>query len=146
MWFSRTLGGARLVDEGFSASVATPNATTNWTESPGTWEEHVMPSPGGRLVTFNSSQPFGWKNPPEEDFDHLSMEVLARVVATREVVRLTTLSDELTAAEKQQGIRTVTADYTWGPDGKQLAVYSVKSRNGAIFSQRIDLLTLDSNY
>jgi hypothetical protein len=35
----------------------------NITESPATWEKHGEPSPGGSLVTFNSSRSFDLKNP-----------------------------------------------------------------------------------
>jgi len=147
MWMSRTLDGARVVDEGFSADVSTPSVMTNWTQSPGTWEEHTMPSPTGALVTYNSSQPSSWHNPPDADFDELPLELWAMVVATGERVQLTHFNDELTPTEVAGGVRATTADYAWAPDGRQIGLYSVKhTPAGQIVHQRIDLITLGAAY
>ena len=64
IWFSHTKSGRPLVDDIYRARWD-GTQRVNITKSPGTWEEHGEPSPGGSLVTFNSSRSFDWKNPPD---------------------------------------------------------------------------------
>jgi hypothetical protein len=145
LWFSKTADGATYVDEGFSASLDNLSADSNWTESAGTWEEHTVNSPGGRVVSYNSSSGFDWHNPPDR-FTSLSMELWVRHVESSARKALTSFNDELSQEEHEAGVQCITSDYAWSPDGRRIAVYSVLHQEGAIFEQRIHLLVLDGAY
>jgi hypothetical protein len=139
IYFSHTAGGRPFVEAGYSAT-DDGSGRTDLTKAPGQWNEHVSLSPGGKLIAFNSSRSHDWRHPPEL-FRTLRTELWARPAQGGEPVRLTSYNDEA-----ERGIDVVTADYAWGPQGDQLAVYYVHKRRGAIQRQAIDILTLDQRY
>lgn len=76
IWFSRTQGGKPFVDDGFVGDLD-GGALLNVTEAPAAWDEHLAPSPGGTLVTFNSSRGFAFDATAGDGFPQLQMEIWA---------------------------------------------------------------------
>jgi hypothetical protein len=138
IWFSHTKDGRPLVDDICRASWD-GTQRINITESPGTWEEHGEPSPGGSIVTFNSSRSFDWKNPPDTA-KTLRLELWARQMRTGNIFRLTDFNSQLANRE-----RVLTSDYAWNPFGSEIAVYYATFDRGSI-TQKIDILSLDRAY
>ena len=137
LWFSHTEGGAYLVDEGYSAALDGSGRVCH-TDAPGGWDEHVDPSPNGRLITFNSSRATGWEHPPDTAIT-LSMEIWA-LTQDGAYVQLTRYNDETPALT-----RAVTSDYAWGPNGRSIVSYHVDVRLGR-YDQIIEILTLDQDW
>ena len=138
IWFSHTKGGRPLVDDIYRASWD-GTQRINITKSLGTWEEHGELSPGGSLVTFNSSRSFDWKNPPDTA-KTLRLELWARQASTGNIFRLTDFNKQLAGRG-----RVLTSDYAWGPFGREIAVYYATFGQGSI-TQKIDILSLDQAY
>jgi len=138
IWFSHTKGGRPLVDDIYRARWD-GTQRVNITKSPATWEEHGEPSPGGSLVTFNSSRSFDWKNPPDTA-KTLRLELWARQASTGNIFRLTDFNKQLA----DRG-RVLTSDYAWGPFGREIAVYYATFGRGSI-TQKIDIVRLDRAY
>jgi hypothetical protein len=134
LWFSHTADGAWLVDEGFSAALD-GTGMVNHTQAEGGWDEHVDPSPNGRLVTFNSSRHVRWQHPPSTAAS-IELEIFAKT-EDGEVIQLTRYADEMPPLT-----RSVTSDYAWGPDGRFIASYHVEVRLGH-YEQIIEILELD---
>jgi hypothetical protein len=137
LWYSHTEDGAFLVDEGFSANLD-GEGRVNHTNAPGGWDEHVDPSPGGRLITFNSSRATRWEHPPDTALS-LTMELFA-LSEDGAVVQLTRYGEQLPALT-----RSVTSDYAWGPDGRSLVSLHVEVRLGQ-YTQINEVLTLDEDW
>lgn len=138
IWFSHTQSGRPFVDDIYRARWD-GTGRVNVTKSPGTWEEHGEPSPGGSLVAFNSSRSFDWKNPPDTA-KTLRLELWARETRTGNIFRLTDFNKQLASRE-----RVLTSDYAWGPSGRQIAVYYATFGRGSV-TQKIDILSLDRSY
>jgi hypothetical protein len=138
IWFSHTKSGRPLVDDIYRARWD-GTQRVNITKSPGTWEEHGEPSPGGSLVTFNSSRSFDWKNPPDTA-KTLRLELWARQMRTGNIFRLTDFNKQL----KDRG-RVLTSDYAWSPFGREIAVYSATFGRDSI-TQKIDILRFNQAY
>ena len=138
IWFSHTKGGRPLVDDIYRASWD-GTQRINITKSLGTWEEHGELSPGGSLVTFNSSRSFDWKNPPDTA-KTLRLELWARQASTGNIFRMTDFNKQLAGRG-----RVLTSDYAWGPFGREIAVYYATFGQGSI-TQKIDILSLDQAY
>jgi hypothetical protein len=138
IWFSHTKSGRPLVDDIYRARWD-GTRRVNITKSPGTWEEHGELSPGGSLVTFNSSRGFDWKNPPDMART-LRLELWAREMNTGTFFRLTDFNSRLSGNG-----RILTSDYAWSPSGRQIAVYYATFGRGAV-TQTIDILSLDRAY
>jgi len=138
IWFSHTKGGRPLVDDIYRARWD-GTQRVNITKSPATWEEHGEPSPGGSLVTFNSSRSFDWKNPPDTA-KTLRLELWAHQASTGNIFRLTDFNKQIA----DRG-RVLTSDYAWGPFGREIAVYYATFGRGSI-TQKIDIVRLDRAY
>jgi hypothetical protein len=134
LWFSHTADDQPFIDEGYSAALDGSDLTAI-TASPGTWDEHTESSPGGTLITFNSSRASDWEHPPDTALT-LTMEIWARTAAG-ELVQLTRYNDETPIAT-----RAVTSDYAWGPDGRHIVSYRGEVGLGGT-QQIVDVLTLD---
>lgn len=137
LWYSHTEGGAYLVDEGFSANLD-GQGRVNHTNAPGIWDEHVDPSPNGRLITFNSSRATRWEHPPDTALS-LNMEVWANT-EDDSAVQLTRYGEETSPLT-----RSVTSDYAWGPDGRSLVSLHVEVRLGE-YTQINEVLTFDQDW
>ena len=138
IWFSHTKNGRPFVDDIYHARWD-GTRRVNITQSPATWEEHGEPSPGGSLVTFNSSRNFDWKHPPDMA-NTLRLELWARQMNTGKFLRLTDFNNRLSRSE-----RVLTSDYAWSPSGRKIAVYYATFGRGSI-NQAIDILSLDRAY
>jgi hypothetical protein len=138
IWFSHTRSGKPFVDEIYRAQ-ADGTQRLNFSQSPGTWEEHAEPSPGGLLVTFNSSRSFDWNHPPDLA-GTLRLELWARRQDTGKLIQLTNFNQGLT-----DRARILTSDYAWGPSGAEIAVYYATFGQG-FPRQAIAILRLDQNY
>ncbi len=137
IWFSHTADGAPFIDEGYSAR-ADGSELTPITNSPGTWEEHTEPSPGGSLISFNSSRATDWEHPPDVALT-LTMEIWA-LTESGEAVQLTRYNDETPLAT-----RAVTSDYAWGPDGRYIVAYRAEA-SLSVVKEYVEILTLDRDY
>lgn len=138
IWFSHTTGGRPFVDDVYYAR-ADGAGRINITRSPSTWEEHVEESPGGRLMTFNSSRAFDWRHPPDLAAS-LRLELWARRVDTGQTHQLTRLNERA-----KPGTRILTSDYAWGPGGQEIAFYYATFGEGQP-AQTIEILRLDRRY
>ena len=138
IWLSHTAGGRPLVDDVFYAR-ADGTGRINISASPSTWEEHVEESPGGRLITFNSSRGFAWRHPPDMAAT-LRLELWARRPDSSQMIQLTWLN-----ARARPGERILTSDYAWGPGGQEIAVYYATFGRGEP-TQTIEILRLDQRY
>jgi hypothetical protein len=138
IWFSHTKNGRPFVDDIYRASWD-GTRRVNITQSPGTWEEHGEPSPGGSLVTFNSSRSFDWNNPPDTA-KTLRLELWARQMRTGNIFQLTDFNKQ--RADRK---RVLTSDYAWGPSGREIAVYYATFGRGSV-TQKIDIVRLDRAY
>lgn len=138
IWFSHTQYGRPMVDDIYRAR-SDGSERLNVTRSPDSWEEHGEPSPGGSLLTFNSSRGFDWKNPPDTART-LRLELWARRSDTGSIFPLTGYNKKLA-----DGVRVLTSDYSWGPGGREIAVYYATFGRGAI-TQTIDILRLNQTY
>jgi Tol biopolymer transport system component len=138
IWFSHTQSGRPYVNDIFRAR---PDGTKriNITNSPGIWNEHGEPSPGGLLVTFNSSRSFNWKHPPDKA-KTLRLELWARRATDGDYIQLTNFNKDLNART-----RILTSDYAWGPSKREIAVYSATFGQGPP-KQAIHILHLDQEY
>ena len=137
IYFSHTALGRPFVDEVFRAR-SNGRGWINLSESPGTWEEHAEPSPGGQLVTFNSSRGFDWAHPPDLAAT-LRTELWARTADGR-TVRITRYNEGLGPRQ-----RAIASDYAWGPNGQRIASYALIA-GGLQSRQVIEILTLDQPY
>lgn len=137
IWFSHTADGEPFIDEGYSARTD-GSGLTPITASPGTWEEHTEPAPGGTLITFNSSRASDWEHPPDVALT-LTMEIWALTPAG-EFVQLTRYNDETPIAT-----RAVTSDYAWGPNGHHMVAYRGEA-SLSVVKQYVEVLTLDRDY
>jgi hypothetical protein len=138
IWFSHTRSGRPFVDDVYRAR-RDGTGRVNITNAPGTWEEHGEPSPGGSLVTFNSSRSFDWKHPPDTA-KTLRLELWARQAGTGNILRLTNFN-----RQRADRARVLTSDYAWSPSGREIAVYYATFGRGAV-TQKIDILRLDRAY
>ena len=138
IWFSHTRSGRPFVDDVYHAR-SDGTRRVNITKSPGTWEEHAEPSPGGSLVTFNSSRSFDWKHPPDTA-KTLRLELWARRTDTGNIFRLTDLNRQQAGRS-----RVLTSDYAWSPSGREIAVYYATFGTDGV-TQKIDILRLDRAY
>jgi len=137
LWFSHTSRGAPYVDDVYQLNL-TGGEPVNLTSSPGIWDEHAKPSPGGKLVAFDSSAPFEWRHPPDLA-SSLRLELFVLDRQGRRF-RISGLDETLAAAG---GGRAVAGDFAWGPGGKEIALsYAFFSPDGAL-SQRIEVIELD---
>jgi hypothetical protein len=137
IWYSHTTDDQPFIDEGFSANVD-GSGITEITSSPGSWEEHTEPSPGGRLISFNSSRATDWEHPPDVALT-LSMEIWVQT-AEGELVQLTRYNDEAPVAT-----HAVTSDYAWGPNGRHIVSYRGEVGLGGL-TQYVEVLELDADY
>ena len=138
IWFSHTKNGRPFVDDIYRAKYD-GTQRVNITKSPGTWEEHGEPSPGGSLITFNSSRGFRWENPPDTA-GTLRLELWALHSGTGRRFQLTGYNRNV------RGLgRVLTSDYAWGPRGRSVAVYYAIFQQGRV-TQKIDILLLDGTY
>ena len=137
IYFSHTRLGRPFVDEVYRAR-ADGSAWVNLSNSPGTWDEHAKLSPGGQVITFNSSRGFDWRHPPDLAAT-LRMELWART-ADGTVAQITRYNEGL--APRQ---RAIASDYAWGPDGRRIASYALITGGGQA-RQVIEILTLDRAY
>jgi len=138
IWFSHTQDGRPMVDDIYRAR-SDGSQQFNITRSPGTWEEHGKPSPGGSLLAFNSSRGFDWKHPPDTART-LRLELWARRSDSGNIFRLTAYNARLAGRG-----RVLTSDYAWSPTGREIALYYATFTQGAI-TQAIDILHLDQAY
>lgn len=139
IWFSHTAAGAPYVDDSATADATDGGNAVNLTSSPGTWDEHAQPSPGGRAYAFNSSRGFAWAYPPDTA-GTLRLELWASVDG-RPPVRLTDFNGAAPA-----GTRVLTSDFAWGPTGRELLVYHADAIGSVVVRQVIEVLTLDAAY
>lgn len=138
IWFSHTKRGRPYVDDIYHA-LWDGTRRVNITQSPATWEEHGEPSPGGSLVTFNSSRSFDWKHPPDSART-LRLELWARRTSTGNIFRLTDFNQSPSGRA-----RVLTSDYAWSPSGREVAVYYATFGQDGV-TQKIDILRLDQAY
>ncbi len=137
LWYSHTEDGGWLVDEGFSANLD-GEGRVNHTQAEGIWDEHVDPSPNGRLISFNSSRAVRWEHPPSTAAS-LELEIWA-LTEDGTYVQLTRYGQEVPPMT-----RAVTSDYSWGPNGRYIASYHVEVRLGK-YEQIIEILELDQDW
>jgi hypothetical protein len=144
IWFSRTQGNRAYVDEGMTAT-ADGTALANLTNNPRAWEEHAAPSPNGWLLTFNSSRDFPFDGQAGQSFPELQMELYA--LPTQNGTPLPGAVPIRLTQVNTPGQQAVTADYDWGPNGRQIVSYYVlKNSSGAITRQTIEILTLNGDF
>jgi hypothetical protein len=135
LWFSQGLPGAPTVDDVYRMREG--GEAVNLTRSPGIWDQHAVPSPGGQFVAFVSSAPFAWRHPPDL-VNTLRLELFALGPGGRRI-QLSRLNEQVLG---ESGGRAVAGEHAWGPDARALALaYAIFSPDGSV-SQHIDLVEL----
>lgn len=137
IWYSRTQTGRPFVDTIFNVGTSGRDAIPVVLDN-GVWDDHGMPSPGGRLITFNSSRGFQWHYPP--DVAVTLQSELWTLGERGKTHRLTSYNDGL-----RPGERAISVDYAWSPGGREIAAYAVTSGIG-LPRHEIWIHTLDKAY
>lgn len=138
--FSHTAGGRPYVDDIYIANANGSNMRA-LVSSPGIWDEHgsFPPSDDNVLAFVSSRVDPGWRF-PGSDARTLRTELFLRTAGGR-VTRITDFN-----RQRDSGFRYLTSDYSWGRDGRRIAVQvaPVANRSGAPASPEIWMITFAS--
>lgn len=141
VWFSGSPREQWLSDEIYRAD-HDGSGREELLRSPGTWEEQPLPSPGGALLGYRSSRPYGWSRPPHP-IGTLRLELWA-MTAGGERVALTEYSKTESGPDRR--FRALVQDFAWSPDGREVAVFVLQYEMGAKPRRAIEILTLNDAF